>query len=227
MQVSQKRLLWLLMFFFMMTGCSYVTSSDNDYEKIVNNVISVENNMVNTTSIGYKYYLPKPVALISDKNNNQEFLINGKNAYLYVDIISYYYKNNDNNINSEENIYYYKQLKYNNKSGYIKIKEIDNNYFLELFYNYGLFQTIVDAPHLNETILLASSILESIRYNDKIIEDLVNSNYFDSKDQQYNLPSPEESGESNFLEYIEEYAVYEDKNNELPDDKSINNEETS
>lgn len=205
----------------LLTGCSKVTSVSNDYINITNNIIDSNSKLINTTSIGYKYYIPKGVTRIKDNDFNQKFKVNNTYMYLYTDIVSYYYQNDDNYQNDEENLYYYKPIENGQKSGFLKIKKENDQFLLEIVYNYAKIELYSSKYYLNQNIAYASIILDSIKYNDTAIKTLINKNYFSSYEHKYVLDKPKTS-ESNFLEYSEEYNTYEEKN-ELPDDKAISN----
>lgn len=213
----------ILPIILILTGCQKVTSVNNDYISIVNNIIKSNSKLINTTSIGYKYYIPKGVSLIKDNDFNQKIKVNNTYMYLYIDIVSYYYKNNDNYQNKEENLYYFELINDGEKQGYLKIKKENNQFLLEIVYNYAKIEMYSSEYYLNKNIAYASIILDSIKYNDVAIKTLINKNYFSSYEHKYVLDKPNEN-ESNFLQYSEEYNTYEE-NNKLPDDKSIINEQ--
>ena len=192
-----------------------------NYINITNNIIDSNSKLINTTSIGYKYYIPKGVTLIKDNDFNQKLKVNNTYMYLYTDIVSYYYRNDDNYQNNEENLYYYKPIENGQKKGFLKIKKENDQFLLEIVYNYAKIELYSSKYYLNQNIAYASIILDSIKYNDTAIKTLINKNYFSSYEQKYALDKPKTS-ESNFLEYSEEYNTYEEKN-ELPDDKAISN----
>ena len=64
--------------------CIGCTRIDNDnYDTIINDVISNNINIYNTTSLGYKYYLPLGISKIYDNDYNQKFRVNNTYMYLY------------------------------------------------------------------------------------------------------------------------------------------------
>ena len=89
-----KKKFLLLMVLLLCIGCTRI--NNNNYDVIVNDVIENSNNIYNTNSLGYKYYLPFSINKVYDKDYNQIFKVNDTYMYLYVDVISYYYKNNLN-----------------------------------------------------------------------------------------------------------------------------------
>ena len=209
---------WIVLFIFLfLTGCSSFSNNNNNYINIVNNIISSESDIINTTTIGYKYYMPKGVSLILDNDFNQKFKVNNTYMYLYTDIVSYYYKKKDNYKNEEKDLYYFQTINDKDFNGYLKIKKENNQFLLEIVYNYAKIEMYSSEYYLNSNIAYATIILDSIKYNDVATEALINKNYFSDYDKQkYVLDKPKES-ESNFLQYSEEYNTYED-DSELPDE---------
>jgi len=196
-----------------LSGCSTYKVVDS-YVNNINNIITTDNNLVNKSSIGYKYYLPKGVRLISDNDFNQKFVSKNTHLYLYADVVSYYYKNSKNYQNEEENLYYYTNINNGENEGYLKIKEENNQFYVEIVYNYAKIEMYSSKYYLKENIIYATIILSSIKYNYSAIESLINENYFDNYSHKYVLDKPENSN-SNFLEYSEEFNTYEDNESKI------------
>ena len=89
-----KKKFLLLMVLLLCIGCTRI--NNNNYDVIVNDVIENSNNIYNTNSLGYKYYLPFSINKVYDKDYNQKFKTDNVYIYLYVDVVSYYYHNNLN-----------------------------------------------------------------------------------------------------------------------------------
>ena len=62
-------------------------------------------------------------------------------------------------------------------------------------------------------------ILNSITYNDKVIESLIGDNTLDYSEEEFVLEGP--STGSDFLQYVEDYDNYEDTEGELPSQNKI------
>ena len=199
-----KKKFLLLMVLLLCIGCTRI---DNDnYDTIINDVISNNINIYNTTSLGYKYYLPLGISKIYDNDYNQKFRVNNTYMYLYVDIVSYYYKNNlnfngDNNISS----YYYKKIDYDGKTGYVNIEKKDNKYFLKIVYNYAKIESYVNEYEIADVLTYSMIILDSIEYNDKLIENILLDDHYSSSFKEYKIKKPENT-ESKFSEYLSEYV---------------------
>ena len=89
-----KKVLILTILLIVCTGCVRVNNIDN-YDIIIDTVINSKKSL-NTSSMGYKYYLPIGVSKVYDKDYNQRLKIENLYLYLYVDIVSYYYRNSLN-----------------------------------------------------------------------------------------------------------------------------------
>ena len=209
----QKRLL-LVCFLLLLVGCTKIQENNNYIESI--KICLNEKSNTNNVSAGYKYYIPKGVKKIKDYDYNQVFLIEDQYIYLYVDIISYLYKK-DLIIEKENNIYYYEKLNFNGKKGYIKIEEKENSkYFLSILYNYSKIEGYVSKEKLSKIITMSSIILNSIEYNDTVIEKILEGDLGKFSEFTYELKKPEDAS-SNFSQYLEEY-VQKEESEQLPDE---------
>lgn len=218
-----KKKLIILILPFILSGCMIIQDSNKDYASMIQNIISSESTLTNTQMLGYKYYLPADVHQVSKKDFNEELSIKGTRAYLYVDLISYYYQKEENYNSTLEGNYYKQKFEYQNKKGSISVnKESNDEIYLEIIYNYAKIELYTKEDNLTDMVLKSIIILSSIEYNDIAIENLMNSSYFASKEEVYNIENPEGS-ESTFLESLEETAQ-EDNIEPLPDEKNINNE---
>ena len=198
-----KRLIVLLSIVILfMTGCSVVKLDDTDISKNMKTLLSKKVNMYNVFYDGYKYYLPKGVsfvnkedfnAILRDKDNNK--------YYLYVDAIGYYHGiKNDYKLKSDA--HYSKILNYNDKSGYIQIDEIKDEYFVQFVFNYVKLEAYVNKNSLTDVINNMCYIGRSIKFNDKVLESLVGENVLDYKEENYTLFEPDSSKET-FLDVVE------------------------
>lgn len=217
-----KKILIILLILLTLTGCSTINKNTN-YITYISSVITNNNYNVNKTSKGYKYFLPKGVSLIKDVDFNQKFKCYDTYIYLNADILSYYHKITPAIDNNESNIYF-RQFEKDNKIGYIKIKQENDNFFVEILYNYAKIEVYTREEYLKNIITYSTIILTSIVYNDEIIESVVNENYFSSMETEYKISKPKVERET-FEQYQEEYNTYNE--NILPDEKNINNEKNS
>lgn len=204
-----KKKFLLLMVLLLCIGCTRI-NNNNNYNVIVNEVIKNSNNIYNTNSLGYKYYLPFSINKVYDKDYNQIFKVNDTYMYLYVDVISYYYKNNLNlDDKDSSDCYYYYKINNNNKTGYIKITKDKDKYFMKVVYNYAKIETYVEEYELADILSYSMIILNSINYNDNLIEKIIQDDYYSSSFKEYKIKKPEDA-ESKFSEYLSEYVGEED-----------------
>ena len=210
-----KKILFIC-FIFLLAGCTNINDSQ-DYVSLVKNCFTSKN-VVNDVSLGYKYYVPKGVEKIHDYDYNQVFLSNDSSIYLYVDIISYYYKK-DLQYQKTGKEFYYETFQKGNKKGYIKIEQEGDTYFVNIVYHYSKIEFYSDFNHLNKLITLSSVMLNSITYNDTVIEKVLEGNLGEFSEFTYEVKKPDGSS-SNFSQYLEEYVQKEEqrKKEELPDE---------
>ena len=197
----------------LLVGCKQINEND-DYIEKVQNCLS-ENSITNQVALGYKYYLPKGVKKLKDYEYNQIYLVEDCYLYLYVDIISYFHEKELQKVNSK-NSYYYQEFNYNEKKGYILIEEIDEQYYLNIVYNYSKIQGYVPKEKINKIITLSSIILNSIEYNHTVIEKILEGDLGQFSEFTYEVAKPE-GASSNFSQYLEEY-VQKEETEQLPDE---------
>ena len=149
---------------------------------------------------GYKYYIPRGVSYIDTIELNDELYSNGIYYYLYVDAVGYYYKSKVN-YKENSNLYYSKVIK-GDKDGYLEIKEDNGNYHISFVYNYAKIEAKVKKEQIEEVILNSSYILSTIKFNDNIIELMLDSDYFTNKEEQYDTFSKKNEN-NNFLVDVE------------------------
>lgn len=196
-----------IMCVLLLTACTNQTYYLNNltYEDIINISINETEKTTNINNKGYKYYLPTGFIVSKDNGNNQELLSDDNTKYyLNVDIVSYYYKNK---MQSTHNIkdYKYYEFEYKDKTGYLKITENNDNFFVELCYNYAIIEVEVKGSNLRYAISRGIIILNSIQYNDLVIEKNIGNNDIDNAETVYKIPEPKDKDSSkNILEYMEE-----------------------
>ncbi len=212
-----KKTIMLSLILLLCVGCMRIDNVEN-YSIIIDDIITSGTKKPNTTSMGYKYYLPLGVSKVYDKDYNQKLKMNDNDIYLYADIVSYYYRNSLNFNEQDDTSYYYQKLSNAEKIGYIKITETEkNSYFIKIVYNYAKIEAYSSKEDINDILTNSMIILDSIDYNDNLIEKLLENEYYSSVDKEYQIDKPEDS-ESRFSEYLSEY-VQEDDNvaPELPE----------
>lgn len=202
----------LICFIFLLVGCKKIENSDN-YIELVNNCLT-DHYVTNDVALGYQFYIPRGVRKLHDYDYNQVFLVDGDYIYLYVDIISYFYKK-EMVSESLDGAYYYQSFQFNDKKGYIKILEKEENYFVSIYYHYSKIEVYTTRDKLDKIIALSSIILNSIDYNDTVIERVLDGDLGEFSEFTYEVDKPADAS-SNFSQYLEEYVQKEDETEQLP-----------
>ena len=86
-------------------------------------------------------------------------------------------------------------------------------------YNYAKIEVIVDKDDINTSLGYSIIVLSSIKYNDKIIANLINKGEAEFKEEEYNIFSTV-NNDSNVLKFKETYTEEEDEI--IPDTDLIN-----
>lgn len=195
----------LLLMICITTGCTAVRIKTDSIDNIIAVVLSKENTLYNRIGKGYKYYIPRGVSYIDTNELNDKLYSEGNYYYLYIDAVNYFYKNKVN-YEEKQDIYYSKKIE-GEKEGYLEIIEKNDKYLINFVYNYARIEAVVDEKDINKVVLNASYILSTVKFNDNIIELMLNEDYFTNKEEQYRefskdaLGNTEELEEKHFLEY--------------------------
>jgi hypothetical protein len=218
----------LLLSLVLVTGCSIRQINGDDLDKVTDTILGTKLNLYNQISSGYKFYLPRGVRLIDDTSYNEKLESSGNRYYLYVDVVSYYFKK-DSTYKINKDAYFSKELVYNKKHGYLEITKIKGLYFIEMMYNYAKVEVFVPKEDISQTIINASYILNSVKFNDKTIKTLFDENKLDYAEEKFQLFEPKRK-DGNYLDYVKEYDQYEkdiDESLIAPDDTTTNDTTTN
>ena len=193
---------------FLTSGCSTIT--EYSYEQIISESLASPVNSTNISRAGYKYYLPKGLRLLEQEGTNEIISHNDTIYYLYVDYVSYYNKiNEEYKVNTDA--VYSEKIQKDENFGYIEIKNTSNDkYFIEIMYNYAKIEVIVEKGEAKKTVAYAMSILSSINYQDTVLTSLMGEDILKSNEVQHNIFETAQT-ESGYLEIVEEYGQYEEK----------------
>lgn len=189
---------------FLMVGCTSVNINTQTLSEIIDSEIKEQSKSATINNKGYKYYLPSGFSVSKDNTYIQELLSNGTTYYLNIDIISYYYKNKMSS-NHELDDYEYYEFENKGTNGYLRIRKNNDNYFVELCYNYAIIEVEVKESELRYAVSRGIMILNSIKYNNSVIEKHINDNDLETSETVYKIPEPENNEAKNVLEFIEEY----------------------
>lgn len=197
----KKRNIILVLAVLFLTGCTIVRIDATNVDNITSVVLSKNNKLYNRVGRGYKYYVPRGVTYIDSFESNDKLYSNGVYYYLYLDEISYYYKKT-NNFKENKSKYYSRKIKNNSKSGYLEITEKGGLYLIEFVYNYAKIEAFVEKKDINNTVLNASYILSTIKYNKNIVK-LSLEEILKNKEETYTDYTPKIKDEDSFLKYEE------------------------
>lgn len=198
-----KKLLFLGSMILLLSGCSVVYIDKQSIDEVVDSVLDNDINLKSVSLEGYSYYLPQGVSLSRSDAGNSILYYNHKRMYLYVDLISYYHKV-DNDYKENKEFYYSRAIDKDGYKGYLVISEISGNYFIEFMYRYSKMEAYVSKEDLNKTITVMAYMLDSIKFNDAVIESVIGDNLLDQSEEVFNIFKPN-GDESDFLDYVEEY----------------------
>jgi len=195
-----KKMIIIFLLIFV-TGCSIVRIDTSSIDNIVSVVLSKNNTLYNRVGNGYKYYIPRGVSYIETSGTNETLYFQGNYYYLYIDIVSYLYQM-DIPYEEDSSIYYSKKIDNDHGKGYLEITKQDDLYYVKFLYNYAVIEAIVTEENLNNTVLNASYILSTIKYNSNTIELMLKDDYFTNKTGKYDVYSSKE--ESNKFQIMTE-----------------------
>ena len=195
-----KKLFLLGAILLILTGCSSIESSSID--TIINSGLNSRVDTTNENRMGYRYYLPRGLAVKSSKDFNEIISDQKYLYYLYVDIVSFNSKVGFT-YHANQDAYYSSSLTYQGKTGYIEINNYESNqYLIEIMYNYAKIEVVAYENDINRVVAYAMSILSSITYNDSVIENYLGDDVFLSSEEAYDIF--EVVGSGNYLEFTDD-----------------------
>lgn len=200
-----KKLLCLVLMIFILAGCTQI--KDYSISEVTDRIINKDIKQINQYRNGYKYYLPRHLEVESRKKYNEVLIKGDDYYYLYVDLLSKYY-NEQIDFEENEKIYYSKKITGKNTEGYINITKEDDNYLVEIVYNYAKIEVIVDKVNINGAIIDSLIILSSIKYNDEIINNLVGSKQLNITEDIVDIFKGKDNNQNSYIKYVEQYDNY-------------------
>ena len=213
-----KKVLLCAVILLLVCGCKNVNKMS--INEITSNSLNGKKSYGNVIRIGYKYYKPALMSVISTTSNNEILRSEDHLYYLYVDTVSYL--NNTNSEYEENDISYYsKKINYKNNSGYVEINEIkDNQYLIEIMYNYAKIEVMVEKNYIKVAVANAMSILTSIKYNDTVIKNKMDSHILSSYEETVDIFKTVSKNSSNkYLKYVDDKTYDKDV---IPDMDLVN-----
>ncbi len=175
--------IWIFLLLILCTGCTIVRIDTENIDNITSIVLSKNNKLYNRVGKGYKYYLPRGASYIDNNGFNEKLYSGGNFYYLFVDAVSYYYKK-EIKCNFDDNVYYKEEFT-KDKKGCLQITEQNNDYLIRFFYNYARIEALVSKNDLNSAVLDATYILSTVKFNDTIIESILNENDLTETEKVY------------------------------------------
>ncbi len=201
---GKKLLLLLVVVVLLFTGCYNINNLSID--EVVDFNIK-ESARPNTFLKGYKFYIPVGMRLLNDIDSNNILYSNGEKYYLYVDIVSYYNKINNDYSSTDNSTYYFRNLNYDGKVGYVQINKLNDKYLLEIMYNYAKIEVVTN--DIKDALSKSIIVLRSVNYNDKVVKTLIDDDGLSYDEESFKLLGPNVYTD-NFLQYIEDYGTYEE-----------------
>lgn len=223
----KKRILLSIILLLMLTGCTVVNLSGKNYEQLVNTVISQDMTLVNSSSKGYTYYIPRTFHLLDKNENNLELRDEHNVYYLYIDAIRYYHKDKIN-FTPLSGAIYSNKITYEDKEGYLDISKVNGFYFIEAMYHYAKIEAYVLEDDLNDSLVNIFTILNSVQFKDDILNTLIGENILNYQAEKFNIMKPNRVTKD-FLDYVQEYDKYDDgtaSDEDEIDDELIKDEDT-
>lgn len=181
-----KKLFILALATILLTGCTVVRIDTSSIDNIIHVVLSKDNKLYNRVGKGYKYYVPRGLSYIDTSDFNEKLYSDGNYYYLYIDAISYYYHKKVE-YTVKPDVYYSKKIANDDKEGYLEIKKDGNLYYIEFMYNYAKIEALVDKNKVEEVILNASYMLSTVKFNNNVVELMLNDDYFTSREEKYDI----------------------------------------
>jgi len=207
-----RKILLIIIGILFVSGCS--TINNMSYQEIINKTKN-SNSLTNVTRKGYKYYIPKGVKLINNKDFNEILMDQDNVYYLYVDVVSYY--NNvkfDYKINN--NAYYSQKL----DNGYLEInKTLDNKYLIEIMDNYAKIEVIVNEKNIKKALTFSNVLISSVDYKYDVLDSMMKDDSFNTSEIEFNIFKTVAS-DSDFATYEEQYGQY-NENDDVKDSDLI------
>ncbi len=214
----KKLLITLLIFILFVSGCTIKKISDKSVSDLFDTVLFVDNNLSNTYLDGYSLYLPHGVSIVDKDDFNLKIIDNSNSYYLYIDTIAYYYKVHNSYVENNSH-FYSKKINHNGISGFIDILDENDRYFVVIMYNYAKIEAYIKKEDFNKCLMNMSSILSTVKYNDKVISDYVGHKGSVFQEEKFNIFEANIEND-NFLRYEEEYGTY-DKEIVIDKDRDI------
>ena len=183
--MKKKRIIFCILLVLVTSGCTTIQKSS--YEALIKRATESKYKLCNHIKRGYKYYLPVGLRSVSMDEYNE--IIKGENTtyYLYTDLVSFY---NKAKVRYEEksNIYYSTTFTKNKNKGTVNVRQDkDNNYVVQVIYNYARVEVIATELNLKSVIANALTIVTTMNYNSDVISSLIGVDSFSSLEETVSI----------------------------------------
>lgn len=193
----------------LLCGCKPV--ADMSIDDIINTATNRPLEVYNTYRKGYKYNLPNGLDTIDNSEYNEVIASSKYKYYLYIDAVSYHNKVIEKYETNDES-YISRAIDYEDKYGYLEINKLkEDKYLIEIMYNYAKIEVIVNDEDIKLVVSNALNILTSVKFNDKILDYLLNEEVANFKEYDFNIFETVTTMESDYLEAIENDIYEEDE----------------
>ncbi len=212
-----KKTITLILMIVFLTGCTNI--NDMSIPDTIN-TLSYKSYKYNTHRVGYKYYLP-PSLKVEKMSLYNEIISNNKyNFYLYIDMVSYFNKVKLN-LKTKTDSYYFNTFNFLDKEGFLNITKVKEGYLIEIMYNYAKIEVLVASEKdIKSTLVYSLNILGSIKYNDQVIETMLNDNKTNLKDEEFDLFKTK----NNDNKYVDYDNTYKEEDEVVIDEDLIKQE---
>lgn len=203
-----KKILFIILSCFILVGCTNLKNAS--YDDIMNN-LTLAPKRANIFRQGYQFFIPQGMQVKKAGLSYAILSSNNIDYYLYVDLISYNAKDEEFVYEKNKNALYSTTINYQNKKGYAEVNLQENNqYLIEIMYNYAKIEVMVDENKVKEVLSNSATILNSIRYDDLIIKDLLADDNLDYTEEKFNMFDDIKEN-TNVLDYSDSTNQVEDK----------------
>ena len=203
--------MFILSLFVCVLLCGCTPIEELSIDDIINNSTTRTMEVYNTYRKGYKYNLPAGLDTVDNSEYNEVIASSKYRYYLYIDAVSYHNKVIEK-YDVSDKAYVSRAIDYVDKYGYLEINKLkDNKYLIEIMYNYAKIEVIVNGEDIKVVISNALNILTSVKFNDKILDYLLNEEVANFKEYEFDIFETVTTMESDYLEAVENDIYEEDE----------------
>lgn len=173
--MEMKKLILTAFIILSLVGCTKkpVFNDEQINTKEIQKILGTKSKMKpNAIHKGYKFYLPQGMKIVNKVDNTLTIKDHENSMYLFINLVAYYHKSELEHV---EKAYFYETFNYQNKPAALLINKLDKGYLYKITYNYATVEGWAD-DKLYTYLNKASIILNSIEYNDSVIDNMFKGN---------------------------------------------------